>query len=87
MENRERDKDKLNRNQSESDVNRDDSSVDFGKKIGKEEDIENIEPGSRQSGNVDSSGMKGDSGRSSSGGLGSKGNSGNRSSSDSEIEH
>ena len=75
MENRDRDKMSHNeKSSSTGNVNRStspdldrskgDSQVDFGKNIGRSEDISS-EP-SRRSGSVDSSGMKGSTGRSSS---------------------
>lgn len=82
MENR--DRDKLSRKSgptSAGDVNRDVSSrreekedisnAEFGRKIGQSEDLE---PKSRQSGSVGSSGMKDENGRTASSGKGSSGN-------------
>jgi len=102
MENR--DRDKLNKNvgsTSSGDVNRstssnldkskDESQSNFGKNIGRSEDLSN-EP-SRRSGSVGSSGMQGSMGRSSQGssskdlgseGIGSSKSSGNSGSSGSE---
>ena len=69
MENR--DKDKMSQRNSSTqtgnldrsvskDLNKSDSSVDFGKKIGQSEDSLN-EPSSRNSGSIGSSGMESDS--------------------------
>ena len=64
MENRDRDKiSKSTGSTPDSDVNRD-KSADFGKKVGRGENIES-EQGSRQSGSIGSSGMQSDRGRSS----------------------
>ena len=67
MENRDRDKiskstgstpsGDVNRSTSSSIGQKSDSSVDFGKKVGRGENIES-EQGSRQSGSIGSSGMK-----------------------------
>ena len=75
MENRDRDKiskstgstpaGDVNRNtSSNSGQQKSGSSADFGKKVGRGENIES-EKGSRQSGSIGSSGMQSDSGRSS----------------------
>jgi hypothetical protein len=77
MENRDRDKiSKGTESTPAGDVNRSTSSnigsqksgssADFGKKVGRDENIENeSEQGSRRSGSIGSSGMQSDSGRSS----------------------
>src|SRR5689334_13473570 len=98
MENRDRDKmskntgstpaGDVNRNTSSSSGQKSDSSVDFGQKVGRGE---NIESDTRRSGSIGSSGMQSDSGRSSgssgigsssgrsdSSDLGHQGNTGNR---------
>lgn len=67
MENRDRDNMRKNVNSSGSsnlDKSKGDSQSNFGKNIGRSEDLTN-EP-SRRSGSVDNSGMKGSTGRSSS---------------------
>src|SRR5436190_20513502 len=74
MENRDRDKiskstgstpaGDVNRSTSSSIGQKSDSSVDFGQKVGRGENIES-EQGSRQSGSIGSSGMQSDRGRSS----------------------
>ena len=84
MENRDRDKiskgtgstpaGDVNRNTSSSSgQQKSGSSADFGKKVGRGENIES-EHGSRQSGSIGSGGMQGDSGRSGSSNLGEQDN-------------